>query len=534
MVFELFAPRTDGVELLGSWADEAIPMERFDDGWWRAAVDLPDGEHRYRFRLPSRSSFLNGAVVDLTDPLARRIDTPRGESGVVIVTDGRDCTVDYAWEHDGVPLPDNRDLVVYELHVGEFSSRDGRVGTFLELVDRLDYLHELGVNAIELMPVAGFPGDRSWGYNPRHFFAPDDSYGTPQELQRLVDACHRRGMRVILDLVLNHAEMETPLTQIDFDQWFGAEQEGEPGFGPKFDYARFDEPLGIWPARAFGLRVARYWMDTYHLDGYRLDATRLIDDVHFLAELRDVVRHGAQKPLWLVAEHIPEDPAVALANGPMDGAWHQGFQHRVFEALTSGDPGPLGDGLQPRTQGYERPELVAIYLESHDEQPFLRRLLEAGFDEDAAVRKMVLATTLLFTAVGVPMIHMGQEFGGIRPMSTDIRPLEWEREETPVGRILQNHHRQLARIRHGWPALRTDRLELLRVVADAGLLMFRRGEGEGEVIVVLTVRDEAIALQIPFPNGRWRELVTDTEIEVTDSVLEAQLEPSGARVYGRI
>src|SRR5215217_9474797 len=150
--FALFAPLVASVALAGSWSREPLPLRRDDGGTWRRRVTLPEGRHQYRFRLPSLSHFLDGQAVDVTDPFARLVDEANGDVGIIVVAGGRDVTTAYEWRHDDEPLPQDDELILYELHVGEFGVKDGNLGTFATVIERLDYLRDLGVNAIELMP----------------------------------------------------------------------------------------------------------------------------------------------------------------------------------------------------------------------------------------------------------------------------------------------------------------------------------------------------------------------------------------------
>jgi 1,4-alpha-glucan branching enzyme len=531
--FALFAPHVESVALVGSWLQEPAPMTRDETGSWRLALAVPDGTHEYRFRLPSLSPFMLGEVVDVTDPFARQIDESNADAGVIVVRGGANVTTEYTWQHDAVPLPQDHELVLYELHVAEFAAKDGRLGTFVGVTERLDYLRDLGINALELMPVGAFPMDTSWGYNVRHACAVENAYGTPQDLKRLIDACHSRGMRVILDLVLNHTESESPLSKIDFYYWFRDSRDGEQSFGPKLDYERRDDTLSVMPARQYGLAVARYWLQEYHIDGYRLDATAVLNNFDFVRELRDACKGAAGgKPFYVVAEQLPEDPSIATPEGPTDGAWHLRFREAILEALISNGERleALAAAVQPRNHGYVSPSRVVNYVESHDEFTLMQRLGEAGILEAAAFRKVKLAAGLLFTAVGNPMLYQGEEFGGYRTRDLEIRPLQWELLTADYGLHLKEHHAWLAATRHGSPALKGDELELL--TSQDGTLVYRRGSGEAELIVAANVRDVDRTLAVPLPAGAWRELTSAADLQ-SDGEIRDPFAASSLKIYAR-
>ena len=537
MEFRLFAPHTERVDLIGSWDESATTaMSRGVDGNWRAEVDLSDGRYTYRFRFPSLSPFMPGTTVEISDPKSRLIDDWLGEASVIEVAGGHDVTTapGYVWEHDGKPLPPNNELVIYELHIGEFGYGDHGQGSFLSVMERLDYLRDLGINAVELMPVMSFAGSESWGYNVRYPFSLESSYGTPEEFKRLVDACHGRGMRVILDVVLNHSESEGPLTRIDFDYWY-RERQGVPSFGPPFDYERYDETLDIMPARAFALETIEYWIQTYHIDGYRLDATAPIDNFDIVRAVRDrAYAVAGGRAMYIVAEQLPEDPAIAGAEGPADGAWHQAFERAVVGWLCGEgafDTAQVAAVLDPSTAGYARPELVVNYVESHDEHTLMHELAARHITGDAAARKHKLAATLMFTAVGIPMLYQGQEFGGYRERDMEIRPLQWDLLAEDFGLQIERNYAFLARLRTEHPALQQARIEMVHV--GDGALVFRRGSGDAEVLVAVNLHDDDRSLSLPFPNGAWWRVNGGTPCDVSDGTMVAAFGASEAGIFVR-
>lgn len=539
--FRLFAPYNESVSLIGSWAHRAIPMRRKENGYWEVNASVPDGFHHYKFRLKSLSHFMAGQTVEISDPFARRVDESAGDAAVLIYKDGHDVTTEYEWSCDGVPLPQDDELVIYELHVGEFGANDGKPGTFRSVIERLDYLRDLGVNAVEIMPVGAFPYDKSWGYNVRHPCAVENAYGTPQDLKMLVDACHGRGMRVVLDIVFNHTEVESPLNKIDFYYWFRDPREGEQSYGPKLDYERWDDNLKIHPAREYSRAVALYWLNEYHIDGYRLDATAVINNYDFIREIRHTCEGAAcGKPFYLVAEHIPEDPTIAgpSPDAPVDGAWRLTFCRNVTAALCGGevegtmfDCAELAKVLQPENNGYVAPNRAINYIESHDEHTLMEQMAAHGITGDAAFRKAKLGATLLFTAVGNPMLYQGQEFGGCRPLSTEIRPVQWELLDNDFGLHLKEHYAFLAKVRKDSPALIGNELEVLYCDLKAQQIAFRRGYGDAEVIVVVNLRDEDSEIELSFANGNWKELFFNVEFSVSGGKLKDNLPASGAKIY---
>ncbi|WP_330220709.1 alpha-amylase family glycosyl hydrolase [[Phormidium ambiguum] IAM M-71] len=247
--FKLFAPNNQKADLIGSFNDwQEMSMIKGKDGYFRVSIDLKDGIYQYKFRVQSNE------WVEVVDPYATEID-PQTSGAVVRVKKGKRVLDTYVWQHDDKPLADNHELVIYELHVADFSSSDAnseKREVLKQLIDKLDYLKELGINAIELMPLNEHPGKYNWGYLVSNFFALENSYGFPEDFKRLVDECHARGIRVILDGIYNHSASECPLLKIDRTYWYYStkkEHKKESDYwGPEFNYEYYDEKLDIRPA----------------------------------------------------------------------------------------------------------------------------------------------------------------------------------------------------------------------------------------------------------------------------------------------
>src|SRR5579871_564556 len=251
--FRLWAPAQQRVGLRLEGSEAPIPMLRRDDGFFEAFVGrLPTGK-RYRFEL--EDGFRT------PDPASRfQPDDVHGPSELV---DSRA----FRWRADWPGLG-WRDAVLYELHIGAFTPE----GTFAAAIGKLDHLARLGVTAIQVMPVSDFPGRRGWGYDGVFPYATEASYGRPDDFRALVDACHARGLAVILDVVYNH---------------FGPEGNYRPLFAPDFVSARHRTPWGeainfdgynAQPVREFFIENAEYWLEEFRLDGLRLDAVHAIQD----------------------------------------------------------------------------------------------------------------------------------------------------------------------------------------------------------------------------------------------------------------
>lgn len=432
VLFRVWAPKPDDVQLALNRCRDTLPMEPVGDGYYELHVSEAKPGDRYRFLLEENQL--------LPDPASRF--QPEGVHGPSMVVDPSV----YAWQDEGWSGIPREDLVFYELHVGTFSPE----GSFNGVQERLPYLRDLGVTAIELMPVADFPGRWNWGYDHAALYAPANTYGTPDDLRRLVDAAHHYGLAVYLDVIYNHLGPDGAYIT-SFAPMFTDKHETPWGQGLNFDDDRSD---GV---RSLFIDNALHWLREYHIDGLRLDATHAIKDdspVHFLAELNDAVRsleEGWDRHL------IAEDPRnintflLPRERGGygLDGVWTDDFHHQVRH-MTAGDE----EGYYANYAGHRASELAVtindgwyyqgqktpdgtpfgtdpsdidldqcvICIQNHDQvgnRPEGRRL---HHEIDAASYRA--ATALLLFAPELPLLFMGQEWAASTPFQffTDHNP----------------------------------------------------------------------------------------------------------------
>lgn len=405
--FALWAPDARQVELRLA-SGETHPMAPHADGWY--SVQLPVGAGTaYRFRIDGE--------LEVPDPASRRqLDDVHGDSEV------QDPSR-YAWrctEWSGRPW---HEAVIYELHVG-------LLGGFSQVTALLPGLAELGVTAIELMPLAEFPGARNWGYDGVLPFAPESSYGTPDELRALVDRAHELGLMVLVDVVYNHFGPDGNY----LGRYAGAffRDDRHTPWGPAIDFRRVQ-------VRDFFCENALMWLLDYRMDGLRLDAVHAIPDRDFLVELADRVRRAtAGRHVHLVLEN--EDNTASLLEQGFDAQWNDDGHNVLHVLLTGEDEGYyadfareptshlarcLGEGFvyqgETRPRGAQRgepsahlpPTAFVLFLQNHD-QVGNRALGErlASLAEPAALRASI---ALLLLSPMVPLLFMGEEWGSEQP-----------------------------------------------------------------------------------------------------------------------
>ncbi len=510
----LFAPHNEHVELIAQWNDwKPQPMSKGDDGWWRVPVTLEDGEHLYRFRVKSTSYFANGEMLDISDPYALQVRPDQDENAVLRIKDGKRVWTTYEWKHDAVPLPTNDKLVIYEMHIGDFTGTKEKTGTFLGAIEKLDYIKSLGINAVELMPVKEFPG-RGWGYSLKSLFGVENSYGTPDDLCRFIDECHRMGIRVIIDGVYNHAHADAYLAKIAYEYWFYRTNPDGPemDWGPKYNFEHFDSVYNLFPARKYVIDSLLFWVEKFHIDGIRFDATAAIKNFDIMREFTDAAYSKVEerKPFICIAEHVPQDPEITgrERGRPMDAAWHEPLG-RLLQAVISfteqggqkpQDLDALSKMLDPATNGYGLATRAVSFVGNHDYKRPMTILGEEGhLFGDAAFRRMKIGHALLLTAPGIPMIWMGTEFGMPSDKSLDPMPLDWSLLDNHDNSDLLEFHRRLVALRNCDPALRSDFFQTLLADQERQLFAFKRWTDNGSVtIVVANLKDDDVG-EITLP-----------------------------------
>jgi malto-oligosyltrehalose trehalohydrolase len=421
--FRLWAPlhREVKIELDG----ETMAMEGVEEGWHQLITDRAQVGSRYRFVLPDG--------LRVPDPASRH--QPADVHGPSEVID----PAAYVWRDagwTGRPWPE---AIVYELHIGAFTPQ----GTFQAAIDKLERLAALGVTAIEIMPIGDFPGRRNWGYDGVLPYAPDSSYGRPEDLKALVEAAHIRGLTVLLDVVYNH---------------FGPEGAYIHAIAPQTFTDRHDTPWGAAinfdgpnsrPVREFVIHNALYWIEEFYLDGLRLDAVHaIVDDnpKHLLEELAERVRAAApyrQVHLILENEENQSEHLLRGENGQphwYTAQWNDDVHHVLHTAASGetkgyyadyhGDPNKLGRALaegfafqgelmpyRGRPRGTPSASLPPIgfvsFIQNHDQignRAFGDRV--ADFAPVAAVRAIAAVYLLL---PQIPMLFMGEEWGAAQP-----------------------------------------------------------------------------------------------------------------------
>jgi maltooligosyltrehalose trehalohydrolase len=420
-LFRVWAPRAEAVELhLLERPGRLVPLGPAPDGYHEAVVSDVRPGARYRFRLDGKD--------ELPDPASRF--QPEGVHGPSQVVDP-----DFDWTDGEYRRPTLRDYAIYEIHVGAFTSE----GTFDAIVPRLPELRELGVTAVELMPLGQFPGERNWGYDGVFPFAVQASYGGPEGLKRLVNACHASGMAVILDVIENHLGPEGNVLD-RYGPYFTDRYRTPWGEAPNFDGPDSDE------VRRYFIENALYWVDEFHVDALRLDAVHAIIDVSprpFLEELAATVRERASRPAFLVPESADNDARLVrsreLSGFGFDALWNDDFHHALRTLITGErkgyyrDYGELRQLAKASREGFVytgeyspfrrrrhgtpssdlSPERFVVFSQNHDQVG--NRMLGERLTALVDFERLKLAAAAVILSPYLPLLFMGEEYGESAP-----------------------------------------------------------------------------------------------------------------------
>ena len=451
--FRLWAPAARSVELVLCDAEGAAVhtalMDPLDAGWFALVTGAAGAGSLYRYRIDGTH--------EVPDPASRC--NPCGVHGPSEVID----PAAYTWEDATWQAPPWHGSILYELHVGTFNAP----GTYAAVAARLGHLKRLGVTAIELMPVAAFPGSRNWGYDGALPYAPQISYGRPEELKALIDTAHRHGLAVILDVVYNHFGPEGNYLHLYAPQFFDTHRDTPWGAAINFDGE------GSRTVRDFFIHNALYWLEEFHIDGLRLDAVHAIydrSDPHIVTELTRTARSlaGSERTLYLTLENLNNSAALLGAEGApgnCDAQWNDDVHHCLHVLLTGERQDYYGDfGATPHVllcralaEGFayqgershylgscrgERSAHLPVsafinFLQNHDQvgnRPRGERIAQL-LPNTAALRA---ATAIVLLAPAPPLLFMGEEWATPQPFPwfCDFEPQLLERVRAQRAREL--------------------------------------------------------------------------------------------------
>ncbi len=521
--FRVWAPHANSVKLAGdfnNWGTNMTPLAHEGGGIWSLDIRNITVGHEYKYIIR------NGAqTLSKIDPQTEQVTSSTGNA---IVFDP-----EYAWTDGSFTMKSWNELIIYEMHIGTYNDTvGGQPGTFDSAIQKLDHLADLGITAIEILPINEFAGDYSWGYNPSLPFAVETAYGGPTEFKRFVDEAHAHNIAVILDVVYNHwGPMEMDMWR--FDGWglgiyggiyFYNDERAETDWGTtRPDYGNNQVRQYIRD------NVLRYAQD-FHIDGFRVDSTvnirsyygnDLPDGWTLLQWINDEI-DSTQAWKFMIAEDLQSNEWITKPTGEggagFDSQWDAQFVHPIRDALITvfdedRNMFHVRDAISARynQDAFER----VIYTESHDEvangkSRLPEEIWPGNADSLPSKKRSTLGAAIVFTAPGVPMIFMGQEFledGWF----DDHDPLDWDKLTTFSGINLL--YTDLIKLRRNWynntRGLTGQNLNIHHVNNSDKVVAFHRWDQGGngdDVIVILNFSAESFAsYNLGFPTGgTWK------------------------------
>lgn len=526
VAFRVWAPfATTVIVLVGeefSWGETTLISEQ--DGYWSGEVTHAQPGQSYKYRITT----IDGRILERNDPRARQLTVSDNGASVII-----DPT--YDWEDIQPPHIAKEKQVMYELHIGTFHRPDAATpGTFYTAIEKLDYLQNLGINTIELMPVTSMATSNGWGYAPNYIYSVENSYGGRRGLLDFVKACHKRGIAVVLDVVYNHFFPNTDLWQ--FDGWsehnrggiyFYNDERGDTPWGGRPDYGRPE-------VRQFLLDNVTMWLTEYHIDGLRVDSTVYmrntegpagdtshdIPDAWSLLQEMSQLAHNINPSALMVAEDSSVNDTitqpVAAGGAGFDAQWGLAFPH-TMRAMLNLEDSQYGDSLVKELlhnynqQGFEK----VIFSDSHDTAANGSvRINEAATPGNAgsvfARQFGLLANAVMLTAPGIPMLLQGQEFMQ-KGSFNDWQMLDWDKTAQFAGIVLAHQHLISLRLDsyHNVAGLTGPHIEIFHQDNENRVIAYRRwlnGGVHDDVIVIAHFNDQRFKdYELILPTeGTWR------------------------------
>ena len=576
--FQLHAPSNEVVFLLGDFNHWQVNtdnlMKRSADGTFWLQIDnlIPGETYTYQYLVDEGirvADPLSTLVLDPgNDPFIPEVTFPDlpaypAGNGQGIVSVFTMDSPDFEWQTTEFQAPPKEELVVYELLLRDFLDRHD----YQTLQDTLDYLERLGVNAIELMPVSEFEGNNSWGYNPSFHMALDKYYGTPAAFKSLIDACHSRGIAVILDVVFNHAFSQSPLAQLDWDgvnfrptatnPWLNVEAMHPFNVGYDFNH---DSPA----TRRYVDRVMQYWLEEYRVDGFRFDLSkgftqrRTADvgiwgsyDANRIAILKHYadVMWSVNPEAYVILEHFADNSEEQELTNYGMMSWAGGGVHNQYLEGALGYSSDL-NGAAYTTRNWNNPYLVA-YIESHDEERLVYKNTQFGNssenynikDYPTSIKRSELAAAFFYTIPGPKMLWQFGELGYDYSINTcedgsvnencrlSLKPIRWDYLNDPYRKRLFEVVSGLIYLKTNYEVFNTTDFTLDVGSGTPAKKIFLNGS-----LMDVVVQGNFDVLERPLSTafshtGWWYDYFSGDSILVEDANMDILLTPGEYHLY---
>ncbi len=560
VILSLFAPYKEFVYVIGDFngweADTNYQMHQTPDGtrfWIEIGNLVPRKEYIFQYLIDGN--------LRIADPYADKICDPSNDvyineetyPGLIAYPSEKTTNIasvlqtdqkSYNWQVNDFTPPEPKDLIIYELLVRDFTDQH----TFKAITDTLAYIEKLGINAIELMPVNEFEGNISWGYNPSFYFAPDKYYGHKDDLKQLIDECHKRGIAVIIDMVLNHAYDQCPFVQLYFDgqkpsvqnPWFNVEHNftnPDAQWGNDFNHeSEYTQKLVD--------SINSYWMSEYKVDGFRFDFTKGFgnnikgmddpwgsnydaDRIRLLKRMADEIWRRKDKAI-VILEHLAvntEEEELADYGMLLWGNLNYNYAEAAMGWNESGKSNFSGISYLQRT--WTKPHLVG-YMESHDEERLMYKCVTWGNgttggynikDTATALKRMLLNAVFFITVPGPKMIWQFGERG--YDVSIDyngrlgVKPPKWEYMKDTRRMYLYDFYTTLIKLRKQYPVFQTDDFNI-SATGSLKRIILRNSAMNVVIIGNFDIKEGSVSGEFPH-TGVWYDYFNGDSIMVNNS-----------------
>ncbi|TAH02392.1 MAG: 1,4-alpha-glucan-branching protein [Sphingobacteriales bacterium] len=573
-IFNLYAPGKQFAYLIGDfnqWTSEpAYFMKKTPDGnrFWVQVVNLDAGtEYAYQYQVDASLTIADPYCQKVLDPwndIFIPVSTypnlkkyPTGKtSGIVSVMQYNPNP--YPWKVNNFARPNKNKLVIYELHLRDFIAK----ANYITLTDTLDYLSNLGVNAIELMPFNEFEGNDSWGYNPSFYFAPDKYYGTKNNLKAFIDECHSRGIAVIMDMVLNHSFGQSPMVQLYFDASVGKPASNNPWFNPVATHpysVGYDFNHESQATQYFTKNVLKFWMQEYKIDGYRFDLSKGFTQknsgtdggavgpwgeydasrIAIWKNYNDYMKSIDANNFYVILEHFAADAEERelAAQGMM--LWNN-VNHNFIEGTMGFTAGSDLSRSIYTTHGFTDASGLITYMESHDEERMMFKNLKYGNsagsysvkDVNTALKRQELAAAFLFTTPGPKMIwqfgELGYDISIDENGRTGKKPILWNYKTISQRKNLYAMFAKFIKLKTKNDIFNTSNIQHS---LNGAVKTITLKSADNNVVVVgnFDVVDRTANIEFP-QNGQWIDFVSGSVINVSGT-LSKTLAPGQYYIY---
>jgi len=568
-VLVLWAPKKEYVFVLGDFNNWQLSndfqMKKDGDYFWLEIPNLEPGKE-YAFQ------YLIDSEIKIADPYTEKILDPWNDNAISAVvypnlisypegkTDGITSVLqpgqeEYNWEVSDFQIPDKNKLVIYELLVRDFTSDH----TYQAVREKLDYLEDLRINVLELMPVNEFEGNSSWGYNPSFYFAPDKYYGPKNELKKLIDECHKRGIAVIIDMVLNHSYGQSPFVQMYMDNWTVTTV--NPWYNQQ---SNFQNPSLQWgydfnheskATRELVDSVSSFWMNEYNVDGFRFDFTKGFSNTPYsssswgstydAARIANLERMTSE--IWkrnnnaiVIFEHLSDNTEEKeLANY---GILLWGNMHGNYQEAARGNVGGSDfTWAMYNERGWNSANIVS-YPESHDEERIMYIIKQKGLsngtynikNQTTALKRIELNSVFNILLPGPKMIwQFGErgydvsinDFGG----RLGEKPPYWQYLENPDRIALFKVVAKLNELKQTYPEFTPESFSYSLTTA---IKWYRYTNSGNHVLAMGNFDIQQNTANVTFPaTGKWFEFFTGDSIEIANTTQAILLAPGEYRLY---